>query len=541
MAAPKSRTTPIGCVIWPKQRFDRSSRIGLIDWIFSNFADFSALAGNVPLALGEEEDMTASVHSVFPKTVRKTWQTLGAIRTGVILLILVVIISAAGTVILQRPATDADEMQRAYSPQVLRLLDGVGLTDVFHAWWFVTLLVLVSLSIVAASLQRFPNSWRYYARPYKSPDEAFRKALTTQALIPIKDEEVALSVAERVLQRTGFGPERIIRESGFSLFGERNRFSEMSVYIVHASLLLIFLGGIVDALYGWRAFVMLTRGQQSSQVQTQNGDKRNLTFAIRCDGAGQENYVDGTPKRWWSDLAIVENGQVVVRKQIVVNDPLVYHSVRFYQASYGKTGKIDKLVLTATPRDGKPPQEITIGLGQSLPLDSGVTVHLAEFIPDYVVRDGQIYARSGELENPAAHLLVESRKSGQAVNVWLPPIPGFEQNDSSPYTFEGKDVQMAYFTGLEVSHEPGQWSVWAGVLVMGLGLAVVFYFVHVRLWAVPVRDARGHLMLWIGGTANKNKDVFEERFRKLVEQIESELKISSKSGAEAPVTALAGR
>jgi cytochrome c biogenesis protein len=473
--------------------------------------------------------------------VRKTWQTLGAIKTGLVLLILVVIVSAAGTVILQRPATDADEMQRAYSPQVLRLLDGIGLTDVFHAWWFVTLLVLVSLSIIAASIQRFPNSWRYYARPYKSPDEAFRKVSATQALIPIKNEEPALSIAEKAFQKAGFRSERIVRENSFSLFGERNRFSELAVYIVHASLLLIFLGGIVDALYGWRAFVMLTRGQQSSQVQTQNGSKRNLSFAIRCDSAGQENYADGTPKRWWSDLAIVENGRTTATKQIVVNDPLVYQGIRFYQASYGKTGKIDKLVLTATPRDGSAPREITIGLDQTLPLDPDTTVRLAEFIPDYVVRDGQIYSRSSELESPAAHLVVDSKKSGQAVNFWLPPIPGFEQNANSPYTFEGKDIQMAYFTGLEVSHEPGQWSVWAGVLVMGFGLAMVFYFVHARVWAVPVRDSRGQLTLWIGGTANKNKDVFEQRFRKLVEQIESELKASSKQGAEASATALAGR
>ena len=198
---------------------------------------------------------------------RKIWQTLGAIKTGVILLILVVILSAAGTVILQRPATEADEMQRAYSPQVLRLLDGLGLTDVFHAWWFVLLLSLVSLSIVAASVQRFPNAWRFFSRPYKSPDESFRKALPDHKLIPINDEEAALSVAERVMQKAGFRPERIVRENGFSLFGERNRISEMAVYIVHASLLLILLGGNIDALFGWRAFVTLTRGQQSNQVK----------------------------------------------------------------------------------------------------------------------------------------------------------------------------------------------------------------------------------------------------------------------------------
>jgi cytochrome c biogenesis protein len=472
---------------------------------------------------------------------RKLWQTLGAIKTGVILLILVVILSAAGTIILQRPATDADEMQRAYSPQVLRLLDSIGLTDVFHAWWFVLLLALVSLSIISASIQRFPNAWRYFSRPYKSPDETFRKALPTHVLIPIKDEEAAVSIAERVFQKAGFSPERIVRANNFSIFGERNRLSEMAVYIVHASLLLIFLGGIVDALYGWRGFVTLTRGQQSSEVAPPNGPKRNLPFAVRCDGAGQENYADGTPKKWWSDLAVVKDGQVVLRKQIVVNEPLIYGGVRFYQASYGKTGKLDKLVLTATPRDGKPSQDITIAVNEAASLDPDTTVRLAEFIPDYVVSDGQVYARSNDLENPAAHLIVESKRSGAAINVWLPPIPGLEQNASSPYAFEGKDLQMAYFTGLEVSHEPGQWAVWAGVLLMGLGLALVFYFVHMRVWAVPVRDAKGNLQLWIGGNSNKNKDAFENRFRDLVAQIESELKTSADAVASAPVPALSGK
>src|SRR5579863_6711449 len=467
---------------------------------------------------------------------RKIWQTLGAIKTGVILLILVVIFSAAGTIILQRPATDPDEMLRAYSPQVLRLLDALKLTDVFHAWWFALLLSLVSLSIIAASVQRFPNAWRFFSRPYKSPDESFRKALPTHKFIPIKNEEVSLSIAERVLRKAGFRPEHIVRENSFSLFGERNRISEMAVYIVHASLLLILLGGNIDALFGWRAFMMLTRGQQSSQAQPQNGEARNLPFTVRCDGAGQENYADGTPKRWWSDLAVIKNGREVLRKQIVVNDPLVYGGVRFYQASYGKTGKIDKLLLAATPRSGQPVKDFAIGLNETVALDADTNVRLADFIPDYVVSDGQIYARSNDLVNPAAHLVVESKKTGQSLNVWEPAMPGIDQNASSPYTFAGKDVQMAYFTGLEVSHEPGQWSVWAGVVLMGVGLVVVFYLVHVRIWAVPVRDASGKLQLWIGGTANKNKDAFEQRFRDVVEEIESELKLAGKTGVHAPAS-----
>src|ERR1700692_1941385 len=145
------------------------------------------MVGNLLSPYAEAKDMAASAP-------RKIWQTLAAIKTGVVLLILVVILSAAGTVILQRPATEPDEMLRAYSPHVLRLLDALGLTDVFHAWWFVLLLSLVSLSIIAASVQRFPNAWRFFSRPYKSPDEMFRKALATHKFIPVSDEATALSV-----------------------------------------------------------------------------------------------------------------------------------------------------------------------------------------------------------------------------------------------------------------------------------------------------------------------------------------------------------
>src|SRR5438477_3960801 len=135
----------------------------------------------------------------------------------------------------------------------------------------------------------------------------------------------------------------------------------MALYIVHASLLLIFLGGIVDALYGWRGFVMLNPGGATNQIELKNGAIRTLPFSIRCDATGEETYTDGTPKKYWSKLAVVDQGSEVSRKEIVVNDPLVYHGIRFYQASYGRTGKIDQLILNATPANGlSPAREISL-------------------------------------------------------------------------------------------------------------------------------------------------------------------------------------
>jgi cytochrome c biogenesis protein len=456
---------------------------------------------------------------------RKIWQTLSAIKTGVILLITVVILSAVGTIILQRPATEADEMQRAYSAQALRIFDALGLTDVFHAWWFVALLVLVSLSIVAASIERFPNAWRFFARPCKYPDQNFRRFLPAQKEFPIPDEETGLVAAERALHSAGFTPERVVHESHFSLFAERNRISEMAVYIVHASLLLIFLGGIMDALWGWRGTLNLTEGQTSNQVEMRDGAVKSLPFAIRCDRAGQENYADGTPKKWWSKLAVVKDGQEVDRKEIVVNDPLVYGGIRFYQSSFGSTGKVERLLLTASlTSNAAEKKEISLPLNQDVQVDADTSVRLAEFIPDYVVRDGQVYTRSTHIENPAVHLIVTSRKAGTEIQYWLPAIEEVTQNAKSPYQFEAQDLKMFHFTGLQVSFEPGQWAVWTGVVLMGIGLTFVFYVAHTRFWAVPVRSASGVFTLWVGGTVNRNRDAFQERFLSVTEQIELELK-----------------
>ncbi|HTZ82938.1 MAG TPA: cytochrome c biogenesis protein ResB [Candidatus Acidoferrales bacterium] len=472
---------------------------------------------------------------------RKVWQTLSSIKTGVILIILVVIFSAAGTVILQRPMTDPEDMQRAYSPAMLRFLDAVALTDVFHARWFLALVILVCFSIVAASVERFPNAWRFFARPYKSPDDGFRRVLPTQAQLPIKNEEEALGAAERALHRMGYKAEHIVRTNSFSLFSEKHRISEMAVYIVHASLLLIFFGWIVDSLYGWRGFVTLNPGTSSNQIELRTGPARRLPFSIRCDGTGEETYKDGTPKRWWSKLAIVDNGREVLRKEIAVNDPLVYHGIRFYQASYGRTGKLDALILDATPVNGAgKSREISLAMNQTVDLDADTSVQLVDFIPDYVVEDGHVYTRSNDIENPAVHMIVTSKKAKAPINVWLPEIPGIAENASSPYTFDPKDLKTGLFTGLQVSHEPGQWGVWAGVILMAVGLTFVFYVVHVRLWAVPARDASGKLILWVGGTANRNRDAFEHTFKKLVEEIQKELKPNA-AVAEKPAATIAGR
>ncbi len=454
-------------------------------------------------------------------------KTLSNLRTGVILLISVGLASALGTFILQRPATDPEKLTRAYSPATLLWLDRLGLTDIFHAWWFLTLLGLVSLSIVLVSIDRFPNAWRFYARPYRKTDSHFRSALPNKIELPISNTEDGLNAAERGLKKSGWPVERIADRIEPSLYSERHRFSVMAVYLVHASLLLIFAGGIIDGVFGFSGFMALQKGQTSNTIELRTGGTKQLPFAVKCNGAGQENYADGSPKRWWSRLAVVENGQDVATKEIVVNDPLIHNGLRFYQASFGTTGKLDGLKVAVTPEKGVP-GEMTLTMNQPAQLDSNTTVTLAEYIPDFFVRDNQIFKRSDDPVNPAFRLQVKNTATGEDAKLWMfPAYNAAAQGEATSYKFEYRDMQMANYTGLEVSHEPGQWLVWGGVLLMGAGLFVAFYLVHMRVWIAAVTDARGNLVLWIGGQANKNRDRFEQEFNELVDNIRTELEGAS--------------
>ena len=461
-----------------------------------------------------------------PKRFYKTFSNL---RTGIVLLILVVIAAAMGTFVLQRPVTDASKLQAAYSAQTLQLLDRFGLTDVFHSWWFLTLLTLVSLSIVFVSVERFPNAWRFYARPYRKTDTSFRAANPYKTELPIKSAELGLNAAERALNKLHWPVQRITNADGTSLYCEKHRFSVMAVYVIHASLLLIFAGGIIDGFFGFGGFISLRKGQTGNVIELRAGGQKTLPFSVKCYSAGQENYADGSPKKWWSKLAVIDDGKEVASKEIVVNDPLVYKGLRFFQASYWiDSKKVDALRLTAVSTTGAS-RPIEFSMNQPVDLDPTTSVTLTEYISDAFVRDGQVFKKSDGIENVAFALDVMDRASGATSRVWLLPAQGATVGgENLSYKFLGpasaKDIDFPAVTGLEVSHEPGQWLVWAGSVLMVCGLFVAFYMVHMRLWLAAVPNKEGQLVLWVGGAANKNKDRFEQKFQQVITEIRNELK-----------------
>jgi cytochrome c biogenesis protein len=447
---------------------------------------------------------------------------LGSLGTAVII----------GTMILQRPMAREGQIEQIYAPQTLRLLNALGLFDVFHTWWFILLLGLLGANITLASLERFPQAWRLFARPHMTADEWYVRQLPFQKEILLGSHAPteALSIASRKLSDLGYAPKRQVLERG-TLYVEKHRMARLAPYVVHASLLIIFSGAIIDGLWGFKGFVSLTPGARTQSVEplTTPGAARQLDFALRCDGVGMQQYPDGSPKQYWSQLAVEENGREVARKTIYVNDPLTYKGVRFFQASYGSAGTPRKLVFEASWSEpgANQHQTFTLQPGKPARLDaSGALVELVSFIPDFVLDGNQIASRSDEPRNPAIQLTV-TQPGGKQAGVWIfPKAPGMAPPNDSGISFQLRDLEMAYMTGLQVAHEPGQNLIWAGCLLLTAGLMMALYMSHVRMWGVVGRDRKGRPALLLGGQPSKYRESFERRFNELAGELEMVLRTS---------------
>jgi cytochrome c biogenesis protein len=457
----------------------------------------------------------------------KLYQTLASVRTGIFLILLVGIFAAAGTFILQRPTTEPDAMQRSYSPETLQWLDRLGLTDIYHSWWFLTLLCLFCVCLIFVSLDRWPNAWKVYSRPVRFAAPHFRLGLPQTAKLPVSDGAAALSTTERVLARFGFKAERVTEEGATGLFAEKQRFSVLAVFIVHLSLLFIFAGYIVDGIVGYRGYMSIPEGSTLGQITMSDNrgveTKKSLPFLVRCDGAGEETYADGSPKKWWSKLAIIEDGKEVVSKMIVVNDPLVYKGIHIYQSSMGQSGTPRTLTFSATSASGGEAVNVVVPLNGVAALPDGEHLSILRWVPDYYVQDNEVYQKSEDPSNPAVQLGL-TNSQGQTKKLWiLYSQLNSTKGQDAPYEFAIKSAAWAKYTGLEVSHHPGQMGVWIGVMLMALGLVIAFYTHHVRIWAAIADDGQGGKLLWIGGTTNKNRDKFKLTFEQIKTALSGEL------------------
>src|SRR5215212_9777467 len=171
--------------------------------------------------------------------VKPTWQTsfaaavsngitkllnlLSSVRFGVTLLVLLVIASMVGMLIMQQNVEGFDKYYAELTPSQKLLYGSLGFFDIYHAWYFNALLLVLSLNIILASIDRFPKTWKIVSRRKVEAGRQWLLGQQHHAELLVGDENPE-TVAERLsasMRRAGLKPTVKEKDGRINIFGER--------------------------------------------------------------------------------------------------------------------------------------------------------------------------------------------------------------------------------------------------------------------------------------------------------------------------------
>jgi cytochrome c biogenesis protein len=442
------------------------------------------------------------------------WDFFCSLKLTMFLLISLAILSIIGTIIPQGPVPP--EYLATISPAKQQIYKTLGFFDMYHSWWFILLLYMLTVNLVACSIKRLPHIWKIISHPTLVMGSSLEQSLANKASFKTGDQPELLKEKITKFLSAEFARPVITEADGaWHLFAQKTPWCRLSVYFVHLSVIIIFIGAMIGSFFGYKGFVTILEGQSISKVVTRSEKELDLGFSLRCEQFTVALYKTGAPKEFKSILTVLENGVPVpdyTNVRVVVNDPLTYKGITFYQSSYGNAGNY---YFTVSGLDGKNAASIALDTDTSATLPDGSTMHVIEATDD-------VSQFVPNLSGPAVQVEIHSPRGGSEKVIVYANYPELNIQHAKEHNgglvLQYKGAQKKMYTGLQVAKDPGVWIVWLGCALMVVGIYGAFLMSHRRFW---VRIQGGAVT--IGGNASKNQASFEQYFEVLAKKLKKEL------------------
>src|SRR5687767_3647137 len=125
---------------------------------------------------------------------------LSSVRFGVTLLCILVLLSMIGMLIIQQNVEGFDSYYASLMPAEKAVYGSLGLFNIYYSWYFKLLLLILSLNIILASIDRFPTAWAYISKPKLTATRAW--LLQQPVNVIVESEESESEIADNI--RTAF-------------------------------------------------------------------------------------------------------------------------------------------------------------------------------------------------------------------------------------------------------------------------------------------------------------------------------------------------
>lgn len=446
------------------------------------------------------------------------WHLAISMRTGLVLIFGIAVCSFIGTMVAQAPAEVlADKTAYPSWVESLRpkyggwtnIFDVLGWYGIFSSWYYRGLVVLLSTSILACSVNRAPKLWKQAVHPRTTMGASFFQHAALRANLP-----VAATVAQAgdalhsQLKRAGYRTIVTKSASGVDVYADKFRWGPFGTVAAHLSIILVVLGAMLGSM-GFRDEGLVIPIGSTVPV----GHGTNLT--VLATSFNDAYYESGEPADYVSHVVLYDGGTKVGEHDIRVNQPMRYGDVSFYQSSFGPAAAIQVADATGkTVYDGGvplqwPSQTGAEAIGQFFVPDTDLTVLVltpASGRIDSVIKTGQL---KFEVYKGPTQAFVGS----QVVNPGQPVQLG-----SYSYTF----LREQRYTLLTAARDPGAMLVWLGALLLVVGVGLVFFFPNRKIWARVRDDGAGGAVIE-AGALTRHDVMFEGAFAKLVNDVQAGL------------------
>lgn len=440
------------------------------------------------------------------------WEFFCSLKLSIVLLIGLALTSIIGTIVPQ--GNVPPEYLQTISEAKFKLYQSLSFFDMYHSWWFMLLLYLLTVNLVACSIKRLPRVWKMATEPQLVMDEGLEKSLSNTYEFKVSGDPAAQREKLKSFLKAEMGEPVVTEKDGVChLFVQKNPWSRLGVYVVHLSIIVIFIGALLGSFFGYKAMVNIVEGTSVDTVFTPKEKPIKLDFSVKCEKFSVAFYDTGAPREFKSILTVLENGKPVQGYEnipIIVNSPLTYKGITFYQSSYGQTGEGGGYHFTLRRR-GSSGEGVHIDLkkGDTATLGDGTTLEVVESTQD-------VRQFMPEFSGPAAKVKLTAPGKSPESFIVFKNHPEVEEQRGGNLIIQYGGADEKLYTGLQVAKDPGVWVVWAGCALMVVGICMAFFMSHKRLW---IRIANGRAVM--GGTANKNPAAFELKFEALVEKVKN--------------------
>lgn len=436
------------------------------------------------------------------------WDFFCSLKLSISLLIGLALTSIIGTIVPQ--GNIPPEYLQTISESKFKLYQSLSFFDMYHSWWFMLLLYLLTVNLVACSIKRLPRVWKMVFEPQLVMDESFEKSLSHTHEFKVSGD--AVTKLTNFLKGTVGEPVVTEKDGVVHLFVQKNPWCRLGVYVVHLSVIIIFIGALLGSYFGYKAFVNIVEGTSIDTVFTQKEKPIKLDFAVKCESFAVSYYNTGAPKEFKSILTVLENGQPVKGYEkipVIVNDPLSYKGITFYQSSYGQSAEGAAYHFNVSRRSGGEVTHLDLKKGEPLTLSGGATLEVLESAQD-------VRQFMPEFSGPAAKVKLTMPGKAPESFIVFKKHPEVEEQRKGELVLQYGGADEKLYTGLQVAKDPGVWIVWLGCALMTIGICMAFFLSHNRFW---IRISAGRVVF--GGTASKNPAAFAGKFEQLVEKLKN--------------------